>query len=128
GWRFERGYNAPRPGGVVQLVRTPACHAGGRGFESRRSRLSKRLANKQVTLSPQTRFLSFVVRSPAKARVRKPCKSASSVVGFCLWHELIKSRMLRPATVRWACVCRPTMVAPTFPRRGADPRSAPRHA
>src|SRR6266403_5294343 len=25
-------------GGVVQLARTPACHAGGRRFESRRSR------------------------------------------------------------------------------------------
>src|SRR4051812_2872243 len=60
GLRSEWGKSVRYPrsalAGVVQLVRTPACHAGGRRFESGRSRLI-RAANLRIPASSVARLL-----------------------------------------------------------------------
>src|SRR6267143_4556271 len=49
-------------GGVVQLARTPACHAGGRGFESRRSRQFHHVSGRSYGTLGQV--ICFVAGSP----------------------------------------------------------------
>ncbi len=43
-----QGRTFPLPGVVVQLVRIPACHAGGRGFESRPLRQNWKAISRKI--------------------------------------------------------------------------------
>ena len=128
--RFRKG-STNNPGAVVQLVRISACHAGGRGFESRPHRKSLELRLEaffvcaDVGLEPSLRGprkspifgerrssealmaqQSGAIRLPSLRR-RSPVRTAKAVAsarGFlCAWR---KEKAVASATaffriVRW---------------------------
>ena len=71
-------------GPVVQLVRMPACHAGGRGFESRPVRHFQR--NLQTYLKPSS--IPLIYKKPKPERTHKPlsCRLRILLPPYCLNH------------------------------------------
>jgi hypothetical protein len=99
-----------RRGGEARAKRTPACHAGGRGFESRRSR--RNTLPMGIFCCPFWRNRPPALRSvtrahPARESGRdpvsvKPCKSACSVAGHevgVLGHPAAIPQANRPAVL-----------------------------
>jgi hypothetical protein len=71
--KMEAFKSLHRRAAVVQSVRIPACHAGGRGFESRPLRH---------------------IRSPGTLNARSPQEARSLSGLFCVWDSARRSHLL----------------------------------
>ena len=77
--RFRKG-STNNPGAVVQLVRISACHAGGRGFESRPHRKSLELRLEAFFLCVRGVGLEPSLRGPRKSPIFGERRSSEALM------------------------------------------------